>query len=91
MKPIVKEFYSRVEQILVSNKFTDHGRSSELKSLVYKCLDEIIIDPNDVEFESSIGRGSSSEVFAGNYLYCPVAIKKIAVDEYTEKQLVQFF
>lgn len=88
MKPIVKDFYAKVEQILISSKFTDGGRNHELKSLIYKCLDEIIVNHDDIELEASIGNGSSSEVYSGSYLYCPVAVKKISVEGYSEKQLV---
>ena len=72
----------------MNSKFSDQGRRSELKSLIYKCLDEIIIDPDEIEIEVNIGRGSSSEVYSGLYLYSPVAIKKLRLEGYTERQLV---
>lgn len=89
LKPIVRDFYSRVEQIILISKFSDQGRRSELKSLIYKCLEEIIIDPELIEIETNIGRGSSSEVYSGTYMYSPVAIKKLRIDDYTERQLVK--
>lgn len=86
-KPIVKDFYARVEQILVS-RFSDHGRNQNLKSLVYKCLDDVIIDPASIELGPSLGRGSSSEVCYGQYKYVSVAVKKIFLEGFNEKQLV---
>ena len=83
----MKEFYGRVEQILVS-RFSDHGRNQNLKSLVYKCLDDVIIDPASIELGPSLGRGSSSEVLYGQYKYVAVAVKKIFLEGFNEKQLV---
>lgn len=87
-KPIVKEFYGRIEQILINSALSDYGRSTDLKALIYKCLDDIIIDHEQVKIEERIGRGSSSEVFAGHYLFSPIAVKRLKIDDYSEKQLV---
>ena len=54
-------------------------------------MDDIIVDYDKIKFGEKIGIGSSSEVFAGTYLYSPVALKKINVEGYTEKQLVTYF
>lgn len=89
MRPVVREFYAKVEHILLNSKFSDLGKSHELKSLIYRCLDDIIVSTDDVELDSSIvGRGANSEVYLGTYLYCPVAVKKIRMEGYSEKQLV---
>lgn len=72
----------------MNSALSDYGRSSDLKSLIYKCLDDIIIDHEKVKLEEKIGRGSSSEVFSGTYLYSPVAVKKLKIDDFSEKQLV---
>jgi len=88
MRAVVREFYSRVEYILVNSKFSDMGKSNELKYLIYKCLDDIIVNSEDVELEVQLGKGANSTVYQGSYLYCPVAVKKICLEGYTEKQLV---
>lgn len=87
-KPIVKEFYARIEQILVNSALSDYGKSSDLKSLIYKCLDDIIIDYEKLKIQEKIGKGSSSEVFLGSYLFSPIAVKRLKIDDYSEKQLV---
>lgn len=84
----MKEFYARIEQILVNSALSDYGRNNELKSLIYKCLDDIIIDHEKVKIEERIGRGATSEVFSGNYLFSPVAVKRLKIEDYSEKQLV---
>jgi hypothetical protein len=80
--------HTRVDQILASCKLLENGKGSELRSLIPKCLNDLIVNPEQVEVEANIGRGSSSEVFSGSYLYCPVAVKKIHLEGYSEKQLV---
>jgi hypothetical protein len=90
-KPAVREFYARIEQILVSGFLSGYGHNCELKSLVYSCLDDVILDCDKIKINGRIGVGSSSEVYKGSYLYCTMAIKKYNIQGYTDKQLVRYW
>lgn len=89
-KPVVKEFYARIEQVIVSGVLSGYGHNSELKCLVYSCLDDVILDCDKIKINGRIGVGSTSEVYVGSYLYSHMAVKKYNIQGYTDKQLVIF-
>lgn len=84
----MKEFYSHIEQILVNGVLSGYGHNSELKSLVFRCLDDVILDNEKIKIGNRIGSGATSEVYKGSYLFCPVAVKKVKIQGYTDRQLV---
>ncbi len=42
----------------------------------------------DIELGKSIGKGATSEVFIGQYRFCPVAVKKVKLGSLQPKQIV---
>lgn len=62
----------------------------QIKNTIYKDLDDLIAQMEDVTVGKKIGVGASSEVFYGNYKYCPCAIKKINLELMNSKQIVNF-
>lgn len=63
VKPIAVEFFKRIEQILARLPQREElSLSSDLKSLVYTVLGDIIVPSEEIEVEGLIGKGAFSEV-----------------------------
>lgn len=59
-----------------------------LKRMIYNELDELFVPTSEMEMGKIIGKGATSEVYIGQYMFSPVAIKKIRLGSLTHKQLV---
>jgi hypothetical protein len=55
---------------------------------VYAELDSIIAEETEVEIGRLIGKGASSEVFFGNFRFCPCAVKLVKLPIMNIKQIV---
>ena len=86
-----KLFYLRLESLLKEKHFDGKIDLKFLKKLVYSQFDDIIADEDEVDIGRIIGRGASSEVFFGNFRYCPCAVKKVKLSILNLKQIVSSF
>lgn len=69
--------------------FASKLNMDQIKTAVYRDLNDLIAEMDDLVLGMKIGSGASSEVFYGNYKYCPCAIKKINLDLMNPKQIVR--
>lgn len=89
VRPETKKFYNMLEEIVQENeKLKNNIELLEIKKSIYKDLDELIADEDEIDIGRLIGKGASSEVFFGNFRFCPCAVKKINLDLINPKQLV---
>ena len=61
-----------------------------IKTTIYRDLDDLVAKMEDISIGKKIGTGASSDVYYGNFKYCPCAIKKINLDLMNSKQIVIF-
>lgn len=92
VRPETKDFFLKLEKITKkSEELSEKIEILELKKLIYKDLDELIAEEEEVDIGRLIGKGASSEVFFGNFRFCPCAVKKINLERINSKQLVFLF
>ena len=61
---------------------------TEIKNVVFRDLDDLVAKEDEIDLGKKIGAGASSEVFYGNFKFCPCAVKKINLDMMNSKQIV---
>jgi serine/threonine-protein kinase CTR1 len=54
---------------------------------VYRDLDDLAAKEEEIDLGKKIGSGASSEVFYGNFKFCPCAVKKIKMTMMNAKQI----
>lgn len=59
-----------------------------MKKVIYQELDDLFVPTAEMDVGKMIGKGATSEVYIGQYMFGPVAIKKIRLGTLTYKQLV---
>lgn len=94
LRPETKLFLSEIDKILVRQSTTKSQLSENknvdwdsTKRTVATELDDLFVPFSDLELSRPIGKGATSEVFFGNYNFCPVAIKKIKLSNLGSKQI----
>jgi len=60
----------------------------EIKNTVFRDLDDLVANEEEIDLGKKIGAGASSEVFYGNFKFCPCAVKKIKLGLMNSKQIV---
>ena len=88
VRPETKEFYDSLEKILAKKGVLNKLNIKEIKGIVYKDLVDLIATEEEVDIGRMIGKGASSEVYFGNFRFCPCAVKKIKMDLMNAKQIV---
>ena len=91
MRPETKQFFEDLEAILVNRDLVNQLNVKEIKGTVFKDLDDLIAREDEIEIGRLIGKGASSEVYFGNFRFCPCAVKKIKIDLMNAKQIVRGF
>lgn len=64
---------------------------AEIKNIIFRDLDDLVATEDEIDFGKKIGVGASSEVYYGNFKFCPCAVKKIKLNLMNSKQLVIIF
>jgi hypothetical protein len=64
-------------KLLRKKKIEDHFDLTALKKSIYSDLYDVISDESEVDVGRLIGKGASSEVFFGNFRFCPCAVKTV--------------
>lgn len=76
-----KAFYHEVEKQYIKKAAKGNPDTiadlNTIKRIIYNEFDELMISPSDIETGKQIGKGATSEVFIGQYRFCPVAVKKV--------------
>lgn len=92
VKQETKNFFESITTIVEENeRLANKIDLIEIKKIIYKDLDELIADEDEIDIGKLIGKGASSEVFFGNFRFCPCAIKKINLELVNSKQFVRLF
>lgn len=78
----------RLETLLKEKNFDKKIDLKFLKRIVYSDLDDVIADECEVDMGRLIGKGASSEVFFGNFRFCPCAVKRVKLPILNIKQIV---
>jgi RIO-like serine/threonine protein kinase len=60
----------------------------DIKNIVFRDLDDLVAKEDEIDLGKKIGAGASSEVFYGNFKFCPCAVKKIKLGMMNSKQIV---
>lgn len=82
-------FYEKLETFLKEKGILQKMDMEQIKTIIYRDLDDLIAKIEDLNIGKKIGVGASSEVFYGNFKYCPCAIKKIKLELMNPKQIVK--
>lgn len=61
---------------------------AEIRNSVFRDLDDLVAKEDEIDIGKKIGAGASSEVFYGNFKFCPCAVKKIRLGMMNAKQIV---
>jgi RIO-like serine/threonine protein kinase len=61
---------------------------TDIKNVVFRDLDDLVAKEDEIDLGKKIGAGASSEVFYGNFKFCPCAVKKIKLGMMNSKQIV---
>lgn len=91
MRSITREFFSRFERFVIDRNLHNKLDLADIKNSVFKDLDDLIAAEDEIELGKKIGVGASSEVYYGNFKFCPCAVKKIKLNLMNAKQLVNLF
>jgi hypothetical protein len=83
-----KAFYQNLENLIFEKKFQNEIDLENIKNIIYRDLDDLVASEDEVDLGKKIGAGASSEVYYGNYKFCPCAVKKIKLKLMNSKQLV---
>lgn len=95
LRPETRQFLNEVDKILIRQS-SSKSQFSESKAVDWDStkriiaieLDDLFLPFGDLEVTRPIGKGATSEVFVGNFNFCPVAIKKIKLSNLSPKQIV---
>ena len=82
-----KTFYERLEKIIIKNNLKGEINLQDIKNIVYRDLDDLAAKEEEIDLGKKIGNGASSEVFYGNFKFCPCAVKKIKMSMMNAKQI----
>lgn len=85
---MTREFFSRFENFVIERNLQKKVDLADIKNTIFKDLDDLIAAEDEVELGKKIGVGASSEVYYGNFKFCPCAVKKIKLNLMNAKQLV---
>lgn len=86
-----KDFYDKFEDFVVRRGVQNDVDLSAIKNVIFRDLDDLIATEDEVDLGKRIGIGASSEVYYGNFKFCPCAVKKIKLNLMNAKQLVTYF
>jgi len=84
-------FFEALENLIFQKKFHNEIDLNNIKNIIYRDLDDLVASEDEIDLGKKIGSGASSEVYYGNYKFCPCAVKKIKLKLMNAKQLVRIF
>ena len=87
VKNSTKIFFERLEKIIVRRELQSDLNMDDIKNTVFRDLDDLVAKEEEIDFGKKIGVGASSEVFYGNFKFCPCAVKKIKLSMMNAKQI----
>ena len=87
VKNSTKTFFERLEKVISRRDLQNELNMDDIKNTVFRDLDDLVAKEEEVDFGKKIGAGASSEVFYGNFKFCPCAVKKIKLSMMNAKQI----
>ena len=77
-----------MEALIVKRNMQNDINLTDIKNVVFRDLDDLVAKEDEIDLGKKIGAGASSEVFYGNFKFCPCAVKKIKLGMMNSKQIV---